>query len=169
MPDAEKKDLRSVKLGRLFAEAKKRGIDGEQLRNEIAPAQLGKRLSKANAVEIEKLTQYIGGAAPRPPAPGPRTSGNFKTRYDDLGRRPGFATPAQLRGLEASWMEVSRMHTREQKERALKAFLKRIVGVDEMRFVESRHVRQIRQAIESMHAQQVRKQYGHYTEQGGKP
>jgi len=165
----KKKDLRSVKLGRLFAEAKKRGIDGEQLRNEIAPAQLGKRLSKASVIEIEKLIQFLGAApsfrtTPHPSSPtegrGDKARGEatperplmsgFKERYEELGRREGMATPAQLRMIEAMWMDVSRMPNHTAKERALQGFLKRITGVDDLRFLESWMVQKVVRAITAM-------------------
>jgi hypothetical protein len=152
----KKKDLRAIKLGRLFSEAKKRGIDADQLRNEIAPGQIGKRLSKASAVEIETLTRYIG-AAPSPTSPSrgeataerPRMSG-FKERYDELGFRDGFASPGQLRMIEAMWMGVSRMPNRAAKERALQGFLKRIAGVEDMRFIEGWMVQKVVKAIRAM-------------------
>jgi hypothetical protein len=151
-----KKDLRSVKLGRLFAEAKKRGIDGDQLRNEIAPNQIKKRLSKATVTEIEWLTQYIG-AAPSPTSlprgeatPEKPLMSGFKERYDELGYRDGFATPAQLRMIEAMWMDVSRMPNRTAKERALQGFLKRIAGVEDMRFIEGWMVQKVVKAIGAM-------------------
>ena len=136
-----RKDLRSVKLGRLFSEAKKRGISQEQLRNDIAPAQLKKRLSKATAIEIEKLMRFIGVTPSRMTTPHPsspaegRGNGNYKTRFEDLGVRDGMALPAQLRKIEAMWIGVSRMPNYTAKQGALKRFLKRVAGVEDMRFV----------------------------------
>jgi len=150
------KDPRTVKLGRLFAEAKKRGIDGEQLRNEIAPRQLKKRLSKASVAEIEWLTQYLGAApSPTSPARGEATTGKplmsgFKHRYDELGHRDGMASPAQLRMIEGMWMEVSRMTTYAARERALEGFLKRVVNVQQMEWIENWMVQKIINAISHM-------------------
>jgi hypothetical protein len=150
MTDAPKKDPRAVKLGRLFAEAKKRGIDSERLRNEIAPAQLGKRLSKASISEIEKLTQHLGAPVPRTPDPGPRLMSGFKNRYDELGHRDGMASPAQLRMIEGMWMEVSRMTTYVAREKALEGFLKRVVNVQQMEWIENWMVQKIINAISHM-------------------
>lgn len=159
MTDTPKKDLRSVKLGRLFAEAKKRGIDADQLRNDIAPRpdMIGKRLSKASIADIEQLTHKLGVPGPRPSAPGP---GPFKQRYENFGHRAGMATPRQLRYIEAEWMKVSTMPSWTEKQRALNAFLKRIAGVDDMRFVEDWHVQKILNAIDAMYGAEIRKKYG---------
>jgi len=143
------KDLRTVKMGRLFAEAKKRGISSEQLRNEIAPGQIGKRLSKASIVELERLTQYLGADPSRSRYDKPLMSG-FKNRYDELGNRPGMATPAQLRKIEAMWSGVSTMNNPTARERALEGFLKRIVGVVQMEWIESWMVQKLIKAIEGM-------------------
>ena len=144
------KDPRSVKLGRLFAEAKKRGIDADELRNTIAPGQLKKRLSKASVVEIERLTQFLGAPGPRTPDPGPRLMSGFKHRYDELGHRDGMASPAQLRMIESMWMEVSRMTTYAAREKALEGFLKRVVNVQQMEWIKSWQVRKIINAISHM-------------------
>ena len=152
-----KKDLRALKLGALFAEAKKRGIDGEQLRSDIAPGQLGKRLSKASAIEIQKLIDYIAGGSPGPRTPDPGPSrynrplmNGFKERYDDLGIRPGYATPAQLRMIESMWMDVSRMRTFHDRVTALNSFLKRVIGVEKMDWVEAWQVQKVVNAINHM-------------------
>ncbi|MBI5167765.1 MAG: hypothetical protein HY998_08565, partial [candidate division NC10 bacterium] len=48
-------------LAALFAEAKKLGIDQEQLRNEIAPAVIKKRLSMASAQEVLRVIEHVTG------------------------------------------------------------------------------------------------------------
>jgi hypothetical protein len=151
MTEAQKKDPRRVRLSALFAEAGKRGIDGEQLRNELAPAQLGKRLSEATIPELDRLMRFIGapgrrGAEAREEAP----ASGYKERFDELGLREGMATPRQLRMIEAMWMDVSRMPTHVAREVALKHFLRRVIGVDEMRFIEAWQVQKVVRAIQGM-------------------
>jgi hypothetical protein len=75
---------------------------------------------------------------------------NLKTRFSDLGYRDGMATPAQLRMIEAIWIDVSRMPNYAAKQKALKGFLRRITGVEELRFVEGWMVRKIITAIQHM-------------------
>ncbi len=142
-------DRRTVKMRQLFAEARKRGIDQDELRNISAPGIIGHRLSAATVGEIIEVIRHITGGE----ADGFRKSeqpGNFKDRFEDLGLRDGMATPFQLRKIEAMWMSVSIMRTRHDKEQALNRFLKRIVGVEHLRFVEDWQVQKIVKAIESM-------------------
>jgi len=73
-----------------------------------------------------------------------------KTMYDELGDRPGFATPKQLRKIEAMWSEVTRAKGQAAREKALAHFLKRQVGVEAMAFVLREHVQIIIHAINHM-------------------
>ena len=60
MKTAIKYDRRKL-LGSLFIEAGKRGITQTDLREVIAPEYLGKRLSLASEIEINKLRSHITG------------------------------------------------------------------------------------------------------------
>jgi len=139
------KELRNVKLSQLFAEATKRGINHEEVRNLIAPGIIGHRLSKATAGEIiEVIRQLTGGSAE-----GFKPSAD-KNKFEDLGYRDGMATPKQIRMMEAMWMDVSTMPNYTARERALNGFLKRIVGVENLRFVEDWMVQKVVKALEHM-------------------
>jgi hypothetical protein len=149
MNDTPKKDRRTVKLAQLFAEAGKRGIDQDELRNVIAPGVIGHRLSEATVGEIIEVIRHIGGVVSSV-VPRPSSLDISKDRFSDLGFREGMATPAQLRKIEAMWMGVSKMPNYTAKERALKGFLKRITGVEELRFIESWQVQKIIRALGAM-------------------
>jgi hypothetical protein len=73
-----------------------------------------------------------------------------KQRFDELGNRPGYAAPKQLRMLEAMWMGVSRQETREEKERAMNRFISRITGVDNIRWLDPVDARKVIKAIAAM-------------------
>ena len=88
-------------------------------------------------------------ASPVNPGP-PVNSGQSPKKYDELGERLGMATPKQLRMIEAMWKEVSYYRNAEARERALRYFLHHIIGVDDLRFIESWQVRKIVKAIEKM-------------------
>jgi Protein of unknown function (DUF1018) len=149
MTDTPKKDLRQVKLAQLFAEAKKRGIEQDELRNIIAPSIIGHRLSEAKAGEVIEVIRHITGGTAEGFKPSP-AAGSFKDRFSDLGYRDGMATPKQLRMIEAMWMDVSKMPTYAAREKALSGFLKRITGVENLRFVEDWMVQKIVKAIDHM-------------------
>lgn len=55
-------------------------------------------------------------------------------KYEDLGKRPGYATPAQLRMIEVMWKKVSIAKGDKAKEKALRKFIERF-GVSDLRFV----------------------------------
>lgn len=72
-------------------------------------------------------------------------------KYDELGDRPGMASPKQLRMIEAMWADVSKYRRNpEARERALRYFLHHITGVDNLRFLESWHVKKVIKALEKM-------------------
>ena len=58
-----------------------------------------------------------------------------RTRRREWARRPGMATPAQLRKIEAMWSGVSRQRTAGEKRKALGAFLEKRFGVSDLAFV----------------------------------
>jgi hypothetical protein len=141
-------DRRQIKLAQLFAEATKRGIDHDELRTVIAPGVIGHRLSTATVGEIiEVIRKITGGKADGFKQTNPPIS---KDRFEDLGHRDGMATPAQLRMIEGMWMDVSKMPTYTARQKALQGFLKRIAGVEDLRFLETWHVRKVINAIEGM-------------------
>lgn len=79
-----------------------------------------------------------------------------KMKYEELGKRQGMATPKQLRMIEAMWAGVSKYRAAEQQSSraaALRGFLKRIVGVDDLRFIEGRQARKVIEALKAMNRQ----------------
>jgi len=80
-----------------------------------------------------------------------------KYKYDNLRGRDGMATPRQLRKIEAMWADVSRAKTDEERTSALRRFLKRIVGVEDLRFLEIWQVKKVIKALEAMRESQEQK------------
>ena len=68
-------------------------------------------------------------------------------------RRPGMATPAQLRKIEAMWADVSRQRTAGGKRKALGAFLERRFGVSDLAFVTHEMPSKIIHTLEAMKKQ----------------
>lgn len=77
-----------------------------------------------------------------------------KQKYDELGirwnekLRQHYATPKQLRMLEAMWMTSPRVE--HKTEEAFKRFVKRISGKERLEWVMMSDVRKIKKAIESL-------------------
>lgn len=86
------------------------------------------------------------------PNPSPKERGLLK--YDELGirwnekLREYYATPKQLRMLEAMWMTSPRVE--HKTEEAFLRFVKRISGKDKLEWVMMSDVRRIKKAIESL-------------------
>ncbi|BDQ03510.1 regulatory protein GemA [Ignavibacterium sp.] len=77
-----------------------------------------------------------------------------KKKYDEFGirwnerLREHYATPKQLRMLEAMWMTSPRVENKN--EDAFKRFVKRISGKEKLEWVMMSDVRKIKKAIESL-------------------
>jgi hypothetical protein len=61
------KSKRHAMLGKLFIEAQERGIDQQELRDDIVPALIGRRLSSANEKQISLVLNHIAGPLRRKP------------------------------------------------------------------------------------------------------
>lgn len=86
---------------------------------------------------------------------GPPGAAGKQKRFDDLGRRPGMATPAQLRKIEASWVAVSRQDTFSDKQAALNHFLSSRFGVSRVEWVTAEMVAKVLAAISAMASQET--------------
>lgn len=74
-------------------------------------------------------------------------------RRREWKRRPGMATPRQLRKIEAMWADVSRQKTAADKRAALGKFLERRWGVSDLAFVTHEMPPRIIAALEAMKMQ----------------
>lgn len=82
------------------------------------------------------------------------TNYKINKKYDEFGIRwnerlkEHYATPKQLRMLEAMWMISPKV--KYKTEEAFKNFVKRIAGKEKLEWVMMRDVRKIKKAIESL-------------------
>jgi len=75
------------------------------------------------------------------------------TKYENLGNRPGMASPAQLRKIEALWRDVTGLEGREDRKKTLRAFLNKRFKVADLRFLEADRVKKVIHALEHMKMQ----------------
>lgn len=73
-----------------------------------------------------------------------------KRKYEELGKREGMASPAQLRMIEAIWFEVSNQTSDEARADALNNFLDKHFGVSNIKWIESTMVGKIKKTLEKM-------------------
>jgi phage gp16-like protein len=71
-------------------------------------------------------------------------------RFSELDSRPGKASAAQLRKIEAMWADVSIVADPDARSRALRRFVARISGVDSLRFLDRDMVRKVINALNAM-------------------
>lgn len=75
-----------------------------------------------------------------------------KTPVKKEQRRNDFATYKQQRLIAALWKQVSRAEDDDARNSALRKFIKRIAGVDSMRFLPKSDVEKVVKALEKMGA-----------------
>lgn len=63
-----------------------------------------------------------------------------------------LATPRQLRAIEAMWAKVSRATTAADRKKALDAFVKRLTGIDHVRWITMHDAQTLIKAIQAMGA-----------------
>lgn len=78
------------------------------------------------------------------------TAESGRLKYEDLGHRPGMASPAQLRMIEAIWKEVSYQATDEEKERAFRRFLNSHYHVVAIEWIEDWQAKKIIRTLNAM-------------------
>jgi hypothetical protein len=127
------------------------GID-EDIYRGILEDQFNVRSSKdLTSRQAAKLLDHFNGMAGKlglPTKPARRA-----LKYDELEGRPEhFATPKQLRMIEAMWAEVSVKTTTEDRARALSSLLFRIVESSHITMLMRQDVRKVIAALKAMKA-----------------
>jgi phage gp16-like protein len=129
-----------TQLAKIHIAKKALGLTEEQYRDILwcqCHVRSAASLTQAQAQDLLRHFQRLGWHPTRRTHP---------PRFDDLGYRLHMATPAQLRKIEALWMAVARTKT----EAALRLFLHRRFGLDDLRFVRRDQVTPILTALQAM-------------------
>lgn len=77
-------------------------------------------------------------------------AGKQPKRFDNLDNRPGMASAAQLRKIEASWQDISIIPEAAPRARALRKFIQRITGVADIRFLDAEMTGKVINAMNAM-------------------
>lgn len=123
----------------------KLGWDDELYRDVLSKYGV-KSSTKLSETKAAKLITEMNKAAGNKPA------AYYKNKYKGSKRSSDMATPAQLRAIEGMWADVSRKKDPEKRAAALRKFTKRIVKVDDIRFMEQDQVHKIMEALQGMGA-----------------
>lgn len=140
----------------IHAVVNKLGMDDETYRH-VLHSRCGvtscKDLSWRQAEEL--LEGLNGGKADKRGSGKPHqrfTASTHTLKYQDMDGRPGFASGAQLRLIDAMWDQVTRAEDEEAKEKALDGFCRKIAQVAGLRMVKGWQVEKIIKAMEAMGA-----------------
>lgn len=82
--------------------------------------------------------------------PLPQIAADVRKRFERLGDREGMATPAQLRMLEASWVQRSRAEDLAAKQAAFRAWLRDRFHIERIEWVPRDQVGRILRAIQAV-------------------
>ncbi|TAN60752.1 hypothetical protein EPN18_08010 [bacterium] len=157
-------NVRSRLLSALFAKAQNRGVDADALRDDIAPAVLGKRLSEANAREIVKLLDHVMAlyqtAPTLPSVPSHQGRGSlvpspFPTAQGEREKQGEFKRyPSSRAGLVAELEDVARIRWGADYEKSLNAFVNSnsIKAVTHYRFLNVAALKAVKERIKELSA-----------------
>lgn len=144
---AGKKSIQAGQVKRIHALANLMGVSDEDYRARL-DAEFGVRTCKG--LTRTQAARFIRNMEALAKGMGLDTG---VRRRREWKRRPGMATPAQLRKIEAMWADVSRQRTAGEKRKALGAFLERRFGVSDLRFVTHEMPGKIIHTLEAMKRQ----------------
>lgn len=74
-------------------------------------------------------------------------------RFSNLDNRPGMASGAQLRKIEAMWQDISIIPDQDARGRALRQLIKRVAGVADVRFLDNQGAGKVINALSAMQKQ----------------
>lgn len=89
-----------------------------------------------------------------------------RLKYAGIKRDREMASPAQLRAIEAMWADVSKMKNEKTRAEALRKFIRRIVKVEDIQWLEKWMVKKIIKALVSMGAHNPETYYDREVQHG---
>jgi hypothetical protein len=98
-------------------------------------------------LEARAIKEGVWQTYSSPPNLGGVAKGRGGMKYDNLGKRPGMASPKQLRMIEAMWKDASWTHDTAKRAIALRKFTFKIAGVDDLIFLTSQGASKVITAI----------------------
>ncbi len=139
-------------LAQLHIARKELGLDEETYRAALEGA-TGKRSSAEMTIQeaskaIRWFQEHGWSARKQRMDSGFRRNDGGKKRYEDLGDRPGMASPQQLRKIEAMWADLSYSQDRAH---TLRTLLFKRWKCSDLRFLTSRQAWEVIEALKSMH------------------
>ncbi len=73
-----------------------------------------------------------------------------KSRFESFGRRPGMASPAQLRKIEVLWKDAIDLKDNKSRAKALRTFLNRHFKISDIRFLDQTATKKVIHTLNHM-------------------
>lgn len=109
-----------------------------------------KDLSASQVQDLVAALHALLPAEERKAHPRPQIAAGARRRFKGLGDREDMATPAQLRMLEASFVQRSRAETLADKQTAFRAWLRSRFQIDRIEWIPRDQVGRILRATQSI-------------------
>lgn len=113
-------------------------------------ASSSKDLTSAQTNDLVAALHALLPADQRAAHPRPQVAAGARRRFESLGDRDDMATPAQLRMLEASFVQRSRAETLADKQAAFRAWLRNRFGIDRIEWIPRDQVGRILRATQGI-------------------
>ncbi len=139
------KTIRQKLLAQVHIAKKELGLDDETYRDMLYSSFHVRSARFLNNVQLTEFIDILKKCGWKQTGKG---NGFGKDKYENLGERRGFATPAQLRLIEALWHRVS---FAEDKETALRKFLENRFRISHIRFLTADKASRVIDALKDMY------------------
>jgi hypothetical protein len=106
--------------------------------------------TSSKQLTVEQADRFISRLEETATAVGAWTKFEGKMTYEKLSGRAGMASPAQLRLIESLWKEVSMTRRKEDRKKAMRAWLMRAFKVSDVRFLDNETVKKVIHALLAM-------------------
>mgnify|MGYP000571888614 CR=1 FL=1 len=137
MPEA--KDLRKILIAKIHIAKVQLGFDDVVYRDFLQAQAAKESCSQMSLAELEKVLDAFKKRGFK--------EKRKRKKYDDLGKRPGMATPGQLRKIEVLWAEVT---FARNPERALRRFVFKMTGVQDLRWLTGKQANQVIEVLKKI-------------------
>ena len=142
------KTIRQKLLAQVHIAKKELGLDDDLYREMLYASFRVKSAKYLNDIQLAHFIDILKKCGWKRQGKEHYPEGFGKDKYENLGNRKGFATPAQLRLIEALWDRVS---FAEDKETALRRFLENRFRISHIRFLTAEKASRVIDALKDMY------------------
>lgn len=143
----KKKTIRQKLLAKVHIAKKEMGLDDDTYRELLFTAFRVRSAKDLTDIQLTQLLDIFRECGWQQDKNKRYPDGFGRKKYENLGKRKGFASPKQLRLIEALWDRVSRA---KDKEAALRKFLENRFHVSHIKFLSDEKASRVIDALKDM-------------------